>query len=81
MLVRISMRVHICRAAQQEITKDGVDIIAIRLMFCQIRSRATPLIGWILCAAQPPTFLEVLDRTLTPDSRVEKLLPVSRTLE
>jgi hypothetical protein len=50
------------RAVQDEIAKDGVDIIAFRLMFCQVRSRATPLIGWIMCAAQPPTLLEVLDR-------------------
>lgn len=76
----VSMRVHTVymRAAQQEIAKDWVDILAIRLMYCQIRSRATRLIGRMLCAAQPPTLLEVLGipgpAVLSPDSRVEKLL-------
>lgn len=71
MLDGISMRAHTLtrvpiprymRAAQQQMAKDGVGIIAIRLMSCQIRSKAIPLIGRVLRVAQPPTFLGVLDR-------------------
>lgn len=62
MLVCVPMQPHV-RAAQQEIASNGVDNFAFRLMSCQTRSRATPLIGIKRCAAQPPTLLEVLDRT------------------
>jgi hypothetical protein len=45
------------RAAQQEDANNGVDNIAIRLIYHQPRASATILIGQIPRAAQPPTLL------------------------
>lgn len=78
MLNHTSIPVHM-RAAQQEDANNGVDNIAIRLMYCQPRSRATILIGQILRAAQPPTLPEVLSRTCSLSPGVEKAALVNRS--
>lgn len=62
------------RAAQQEIPKDGVVIVAISLMFCQIRSRASRVIGRTQQCGSATNASGRIEPDLTPDSRVEKLL-------
>jgi hypothetical protein len=67
------------RAAQQEDANNGVDNIAIRLIYRQPRASATILIGQMPRAAQPPTLLEVLGRTCSLSPGVAKAALVNRS--
>jgi hypothetical protein len=78
MLNHTSIPVHM-RAAQQEDSNNGVDNIAISLIYCQPRSSATILIGQMPRAAQPPTLLEVLGRTCSLSPGVEKAALVNKS--
>lgn len=80
MLVDLSMRVHICiypresmprymRAAQQDMAKDRVVIVAIRLMSCEIRCEARALIGRKRGAGPATNIFGSSGLDFTPDCR------------